>query len=145
MVRVVLIYGPTSPRLRADLSSLTGRLVSVRVVRGPSCLVPVIDNAGYICYAEARFLGHQNDAKQFTMIQQIGVNGPLHFLEDCILLADQIYPNRHPTNTPFTIYYTSINRKPENMRNRSIFIRLLGRCIGILGTYFFSCIRPQGK
>ena len=62
MVRVVLIYGPTSPRLRADLSSLTGRLVSVRVVRGPSCLVPVIDNAGYICYAEARFLGHQNDA-----------------------------------------------------------------------------------
>ena len=33
--------GPTSPRLRADLSSLTGRLVSVRVVRGPSCLVPM--------------------------------------------------------------------------------------------------------
>jgi hypothetical protein len=30
----------------------------------------------YICYAEARFLGHQNDAKQFTMMQQIGVNGP---------------------------------------------------------------------
>jgi hypothetical protein len=27
--------------LRADLSSLTGRLVSVRVVRGPSCLVPL--------------------------------------------------------------------------------------------------------
>jgi hypothetical protein len=24
----------------------------------------IIDNAGYICYAEARFLGHQNDAKQ---------------------------------------------------------------------------------
>jgi hypothetical protein len=40
MVRVVLTYGPTSPRLRADLSSLTGRLVSVRVVRGPSCLAP---------------------------------------------------------------------------------------------------------
>jgi hypothetical protein len=32
----------------------------------------IIDNAGYICYAEARFLGHQNDAKQFTMMQQIG-------------------------------------------------------------------------
>ena len=30
MVRVVLIYGPTSPRLRADLSSLTTCL-------GPSC------------------------------------------------------------------------------------------------------------
>jgi hypothetical protein len=36
-VRVVLTYGPTSPRLRPDLDSLTGRLVSVRVVRGPSC------------------------------------------------------------------------------------------------------------
>ena len=143
MVRVVLIYGPTSPRLRADLSSLTGRLVSVRVVRGPRCLVPVIDNAGYICYAEARFLGYQNDAKQFTMMQQIGVNGPLHFLEDCILLADQIYPTRHPTVTLFTTQ--QINRKSEHMRDLSIFIRLLGRCIGILGTYFFSCIRPQGK
>jgi hypothetical protein len=60
------------------------------------------DNAGYICYAEARLLGHQNDAKQFTIMQQIGVNGPLHFLEDCILLADQIYPNRHPTVTRIT-------------------------------------------
>jgi hypothetical protein len=89
----------------------------------------------YICYAEARFLGHQNDAKQFTMMQQIGVNGPLHFLEDCILLADQIYPNQHPTVTLFTTQ--QINRKPEHMRDRSIFIRLLGRCIGILGTYFF--------
>jgi hypothetical protein len=81
--------------------------------------------------------------KQFTMMQQIGVNGPLHFLEDCILLADQIYPNRHPTVTLFTTQ--QINRKPEHMRDRSIFIRLLGRCIGILGTYFFSCIRSQGK
>jgi hypothetical protein len=35
----------------------------------------VIDNADYICYAEARFLDHQNDAKQFTMMQQIGVIG----------------------------------------------------------------------
>ena len=41
MVRVVLTYGSTSPRLRADLSSLTGRLVSVRVVHGPICLVPI--------------------------------------------------------------------------------------------------------
>jgi len=40
-----------------------------------------------------RFLGHQNDAKQFTMMQQIGVNGQLHFPEDSVLLADKIYPN----------------------------------------------------
>ena len=48
MVRVVFSYGPSClniradlSHLRADLSSLTGRLVSVRVVRGPSCLVPI--------------------------------------------------------------------------------------------------------
>jgi len=41
MVRAVLTYGPTSPPLREDLSSLTGRLVSVRVVWGPSCLASV--------------------------------------------------------------------------------------------------------
>jgi len=103
----------------------------------------VIENSGCICYAEARFLGHQNDAKQFTMMQQIGVNGPLHFPEDCVLLADKIYPNRHPTVTLFTTQ--QINRKQEHMRDRSIFIRLLGLCIGILVTYFFSCICPQGK
>ena len=145
MVRVVLIYGPTSPRLRADLSSLTGRLVSVRVVRGPSCLVPVIDNAGYICYAEARFLGHQNDAKQFTMIQQIGVNGPLHFLEDCILLADQIYPNRHPTVTPFTIYYTL--NKPKTRKHEESFniYQIIGPVHWHTGHILFFLYTPQGK
>ena len=71
------------------------------------------------------------------MMQQIRVNGPLHFPEDCVLLADKIYPNRHPTVTLFTTQ--QINRKPEHMRDSSIFIRLLGLCIGILGTYFFSC------
>jgi hypothetical protein len=82
MVRVVLTYGPTRPRLRADLSSLTGRLVSVRVVRGPSCLVPVetlviviitIINSsmcyyqfnthllmGYICWQIARTRNHKD-------------------------------------------------------------------------------------
>jgi hypothetical protein len=48
----------------------------------------VIDNAGYIYYDEARILGHQHNAKQFTMMQQICANGPLHFQEDCIILAE---------------------------------------------------------
>ena len=72
-----------------------------------------------------------------------GVNGPLHFLEDCILLADQIYPNRHPTVT--LISTQQINRKPEHLRDLSIFIRLLGRCVGILGTYFFFLYTPAGQ
>jgi hypothetical protein len=41
----------------------------------------VIGNASYICYVESRILGHQNKSKQFTMMQQIGVNEPLHFPE----------------------------------------------------------------
>jgi hypothetical protein len=48
----------------------------------------VIENAGYIYYAETRILGHQNDAKQFIMMQRICANGPLHFPEDCIILAE---------------------------------------------------------
>jgi hypothetical protein len=42
----------------------------------------VIDNAVYIYYAEAWILGHQNNAKHFTMMQQICANGPLHFPEE---------------------------------------------------------------
>ena len=74
----------------------------------------VIDNAGYIYYAEARNLGHQNNAKQFTMIQQICANGPLHFPEEkCVIMAEYIYQNRHPTTALFTTQ--QINRK-QNTR-----------------------------
>jgi hypothetical protein len=48
----------------------------------------VIDNASYIYYAETRVLVHQNDAKEFTMMQRICANGPLHFPEDCIIVAE---------------------------------------------------------
>ena len=41
MVRVVFSYGPSCLNIRADQFSLTGRLVSARVVREPSCLVPI--------------------------------------------------------------------------------------------------------
>ena len=51
------------------------------------------------------------------MMQHLGVNGPLHFPEDCVLLADKIYPNRHPTITAFTTQ--QINRKPEHMKGKS--------------------------
>ena len=63
-------------------------------------------------------------------MQQIGVNGQLHFPEDCVLLADKIYPNRHSTVMLFTTQ--QINRKPEHMRDSSIFIRLMGRCAFVL-------------
>ena len=62
----------------------------------------VIDNAVYIYYAEARILGHQNNAKYFAMMQQICANGPLHFPEEYVILAEYIYRNRHPTTALFT-------------------------------------------
>jgi hypothetical protein len=75
----------------------------------------VIDNAGYIYYVEARILGHQNNAKQFTMMQQICENGPLHFPEESVILAEYIYRNRHPTTALFTTQ--PINRKPQHPCN----------------------------
>ena len=75
----------------------------------------VIDNAGYIYYAEAGMLGHQNNPKQFTMMQQICANGPLNFPEECVILAEYIYRNRHPTTALFTTQ--RINRKPEHPWN----------------------------
>jgi hypothetical protein len=53
----------------------------------------VIDNAGYINYAEARNLGHQNNAKQFTMIQQICANGPLLLLSIPCLFSSVLHFN----------------------------------------------------
>jgi hypothetical protein len=38
-------------------------------------------------------LGHQNNAKQFTMMQQICAKGPLHLPEECVILAEYIYRN----------------------------------------------------
>ena len=73
----------------------------------------VIDNTGYFCYTEAEFLGHQNDT-QFTTTKQNAVNGPLHFPEDCVLVVNKIYPNRHPIVTPFT----TKTRTPEHMKRK---------------------------
>jgi hypothetical protein len=75
----------------------------------------VIDNADYIYYDEARILGHQHNAKHFTMMQQICANGPLHILEECVILPEYIYRNRYPTTALFTTQ--QINRKPEHPYN----------------------------
>ena len=75
----------------------------------------VIDNAGFIYYDETWILGHQNNAKQFIMMQQICANGPLHIPEECVILAEYIYRNRYPTTALFTTQ--QINRKPEHPCN----------------------------
>ena len=99
----------------------------------------VIDNAGYICYVEARFFGHQNDAKQFTMMQQIGVIGPLHFPEDCVLLADKIYPNRHPV-----IYNTANKPKTRTHEGPFNIYQIIGP-VHYTGHILFFLHTPAGQ
>ena len=62
----------------------------------------VVDNTGRIRHIDSGFLGHQNDAQQFRLMQEIGIGGQLPFPDNCTLLADEIYPNRHPVITPFS-------------------------------------------
>ena len=60
----------------------------------------VITNDSTICYVESSLLGQQNDAHQFMIIKQIGID--LLFPDDLYLHGDQIYPIRHPIMTPYT-------------------------------------------
>ena len=55
----------------------------------------VVDNNGNIRYVESGFFGHQNDAQTIRLMFQIG-NVPLTFPDNCVFLADKIYPNGHP-------------------------------------------------
>jgi hypothetical protein len=67
----------------------------------------IVDNYG-TCFVECGFLGHLNDAQQYCRLPEIG--GPeLPFPDECFLLGDKIYPNRHPIVTPFT--EQQINRR----------------------------------
>ena len=76
----------------------------------------VINNKGEICFIESGFLGHQNDAQQFMFMRQIGKDVSLQFPDNCFLLGDKIYPNRHPVMTPYT--RQQIARKPECLKNK---------------------------
>ena len=66
MVRVVFSYGPSCLNIRADYSSLTGRLVSVRVVRGPSCLVPLSTVFQFYWWRKPEYPEKTTDLPQVT-------------------------------------------------------------------------------
>ena len=78
----------------------------------------VVDCHGKIRYVECGFLGHQNDAQQFTLMRDIGYGKELNFPIDYYLLGDKIYPNRYPLLTPYT--QPQIQRKERRMRLKCI-------------------------
>lgn len=76
----------------------------------------VIDNLGIIRFVETGFYGRLNDAQQFTLMTRIGDQLP--FPEDCFLLGDKIYSNRHPIMTPYT--QVQIRQRHGHERHRAI-------------------------
>ena len=48
-------------------------------------------------------------------MQQISANEPLHFPEECVILAEYISRNQHPTTALFTTQ--QLSRKPEHPCN----------------------------
>lgn len=54
-----------------------------------------------IRYIHSGFPGHMNDAQTLALMPLISPDGPLNFPGDCWLLADAIYPCRHPTLPPY--------------------------------------------
>jgi hypothetical protein len=60
----------------------------------------IVDNSGIIRHIKYGFPGHQNDAQQYALLPDIS-GREVPFPDDCVLLADIIYPNRYPILTPF--------------------------------------------
>ena len=48
-------------------------------------------------------------------MQPICANGPLHLPEECVISAEYIYRNRHPSTALFRTH--QINRKPKHPCN----------------------------
>ena len=82
----------------------------------------IVDNCGQIRYIECGFMGHLNDAQQFALMPKLGTDLP--FPDECIILADKIYPNRHPIVTPYSA--AQIRQRNAHQRRQS---RRLNRII----------------
>ena len=97
MVRVVLTYGSTSPRLRADLSSLTGRLVSVRVVHGPICLVPI----NMSLFKVWMILAADDSSRDFSFASVTSAHFSCCFGFSCFVRLSTLQLEQPVTNIPF--------------------------------------------
>jgi len=58
----------------------------------------MVDNTGKIRNIECDVIGHLNDAQLCAIMRSIGKDLP--FPDECVLLGDTIYSNRHRIVTP---------------------------------------------
>ena len=72
----------------------------------------IVDHEGILRYVNSGFTG-QNDAQYWNHVPFIGPNSELEFPEDCIILADKIFPNRYPLLSPFKIHQLTRRSRRE--------------------------------
>jgi len=58
------------------------------------------DNTVQLRSIECDFIGHLNDAHLFAIMRNIENDLPIP--DECVLLGDTIYQNRHPSVTPYS-------------------------------------------
>ena len=61
----------------------------------------VIDNEKRLRLVTSGFRGHANDAQTYQLMGDIGPGLEYDFPDDCYILADKAYPNRHPLMTAY--------------------------------------------
>lgn len=84
----------------------------------------IIDNHGILRYVRSGFPGHQNDAQVLTHLPDIGPNMELEFPNNCVLLADKIFPNVYPFTTPYR-HQQILQRNQHQQRKCRKFNRIL--------------------
>jgi hypothetical protein len=78
----------------------------------------IIDNCKRIRYIKSSFLGHNNDATTYHLMDPSGPAEEHQFPRNCFLLRDTIYPSQHPLVTPYT--NAQLCRQDNNTRRKIV-------------------------
>jgi hypothetical protein len=84
-----------------------------------------------IRHVESGFLGHQNDAQQFSLMSYRIKR------EDCFILGDKIYPNRYPIITLYS-HHQIRNMDIQIQRKRRKFSRFVSYINPLLKEQFVN-------
>ena len=74
----------------------------------------IVDNTGIIRVVQSGFPGHLNDAQQYALMEQIGID--IEFPNDIYLLGDKIYPNHGQVSMQFSAQQLA---KKEGLERRN--------------------------